>query len=621
MRELYINSELCDIDGDFNPTFQFRSFLFARMQGYEAARTWETSIPLTARNRAIIAQSQATDNTSSFPYTTHTVSFYSDGYPIVENGRAYMIGTGGGRARFVFVLGETLPVLKSLSEVKLRELTETSSDWVPWRPTMDFNDMLAGFGWCNFYSFTNQDRTLTGTNSDIPYATLHPTVTLNYIMNKIQAFFGITIVGFGTLLNGCGFPLKDFEGFTGLTPTTASVSVNLDEVQYFITGAGDTDVTSVFGTDYSPTLRFINFTDYYGYTINPRSFNTLPVLVRVVAEINVVMIDDGLSSELKLYNNGVWTGGIGSYVELGSYRQYTFEQVVQMGINDKFVLAFDGHNIDSFEPTDPSFINFQYIDYVGQSIYLDKFYIIPNLPDMTCADFINQCCMLTGLFPYVDPATPTVLNFYSAKVLSDNAPSAQNWSKCLIKSTDTMGEAEDMTHQLDGFAQNNRMLYADDPTNLLDTSGNLTVANTNIELEAELFKLTFAAGKRASSTNTIIDYPLYDVSVVDGALVRNPIKQDKTALGFIVNSGGVNYLTFPDSLKFSQLQSSTAYLHYGAIINRPHVLRERFTLSARLTSLIDVRIPIYLEQYGKYYAIMEAQVDGDYNADVTLLEI
>ena len=292
-----------------------------------------------------------------------------------------------------------------------------------------------------------------------------------------------------------------------------------------------------------------------------------------------------------------------------------------MGINDKFVLAFDGHNIDSFEPTDPSFINFQYIDYVGQSIYLDKFYIIPNLPDMTCADFINQCCMLTGLFPYVDPSTPTVLNFYSAKVLSDNAPSAQNWSKYLIKSTDTMGEAEDMTHQLDGFAQNNRMLYADDPANLLDTSGNLTVANTNIELEAELFKLSFAAGKRATVYNNTIDYVLYDVKYTDPILTRTYKEQPLDVIGKISLVDGVYIVEFPDSMKFSQLQLSTAYLHYGAVINRPHLLREKFTLTARLVSLIDVRIPIYLEQYGKYYAIMEAQVDGEYNADVTLLEI
>lgn len=608
MKELYLNNQLCDIDGDFNPTFQFRSFLFARMQGYDAARTWEVSIPLTARNRNIISQAQAVDNVTSFPYTTHTVSYYSDGYPIVEAGRAYMVGTTAGRALFVFVLGETLPVLKSLSEVKLRELDELSTDWFAWNPSMNFNDMSSGFGWCNFFSFTNQDRTLTGTNSDIPYATLHPTVTLNYIMNKIQAFFGITIVGFGTLLNGCAFPLKDSDGVSIIESGATSTA---DAPAGFAGGASFVTFET-FSSDYFELQGDKYFITYNKKSVQVHITNFRAAYTTATGTVTLKITDlNGNTRTIATAIESV-SGSITRY----DFVDYTFD----FDTTDSFFF-FERAGTGGYAGATFEFEVLSNIAFYSPVTPGGFFPVIPNLPDMTCADFINQCCMITGLFPYVNPATPTVLNFYSAKVLSDNAPAAQNWSRYLIKSTDTMGEAEDMKHQLDGFAQNNRMRYADDPTNLLDTSGNLTVANTNIEKESELLKLTFAAGKRVSATNTIIDYPLYDVSVVDGALVRNKINQSLTPLGFIVNSGGVNYLTFPDALKFSALQSSTAYLYYQAYIYRPHVLRERFTLSARLTSLIDVRIPIYLEQYGKYYAIMEAQVDGDYNADVTLLEV
>lgn len=615
MRELYINSELCDIDDDYSPTVQFRSFLFAKMQGYEAPRTWETSIPLTARNRAIIAQSQAADNTSSFPYATHTVSFYSDGYPIVENGRAYMVGTQGGRALFVFVLGETLPVLKSLSEVKLRELTETPGDYFAWNPSMNFNDMSSGFGWCNFFSFTNQDRTLTGTNSDLPYSTLHLTVTLNYVMNKIQAFFGLTFVGFGTLLNGCAFPLRDFEGISENIITTTTTGSDPE-------GSGISGVVarvpfSTFSSNFfSLIAESILYTDSQVDTALSITFSCefLKDALGLAPSAIAVCVTDRENNETII--------SLLPTIDLGTKVRASTTGFLYTFTKEKRSLYFRPiGNPGNFSKSDLSISGSVTQAYYSNVSPGGFFPVIPNLPDMTCADFINQCCMLTGLFPYVDPATPTTINFYSAKVLYDNMPAANDWSKYIVKSTATMGEAEDMTHQLDGYAQNNRMLYADDPTNLLNTSGNLTVANTNIELEAELFKLTFAAGKRASSTNTIIDYPLYDVSVVDGALVRNPINQSQNIIGYIENVDSVNYLKFPNSLKFSQLQGSTAYLYYGAVINRPHLLREKFTLTARLVSLIDVRIPIYLEQYGKYYAIMEAQVDGEYNADVTLLEI
>lgn len=600
MRELYINNQICDIDGDFNPTFQYKSFLFAKMQGYEAARTWEVSIPLTARNRAIIQQSQSADSTSTFPYTTHTVSYYSEGYPIVENGRAYMVGTGSGRARFVFVLGETIKALKELGEKKLNEMEEESTDYLNWDRSIDLNDMSLGFGWVNWFSFTNQDRTVTGVNSDLPYSTLHPVITLDYIMNKIQAFFGLTFVGFGSLLSGCGFPLSKNDGVSELfTNVEDSISINTININNELTYVPHLGITITEG--FNKDIK-----------INPSAFENGTANIKVYGS---VYTEEEFA--LTLYKNTEIIG-IASSVDLGDAYLFTFDFNVQMNSADIVYLVFD--SATTISPLYLSFVKTRNIDKYGQAFYFSKFPIIPNLPDITCAEFINQCCMLTGLFPYVDPATPSVVNFYSVADLYTNKANAQDWSKYLIKESDYMSEGEDIEYVLDGFSQRNTMNHASDPTNQLDTSGLITVSNTNIEYESELFRLFFAAGRRVSLFNAIVDYPLYDVSIKDGALIRNKTNQSLPIIGKIENVSSVNYLTFPDELKFSAIKTAR-YTEYQTLVSQPRIIKERFVLTPRLNSQIDVRIPIYLEQYGQYYAILEAQVDGEYNADLTLLEI
>lgn len=596
-----------DLDDSVQMTFQFKSFLFAKMQGYEAARTWEVSIPLTSRNRAIIQQSQSADSSSAFPYTTHTVSMYSDGYPLVENGRAYMLGTGSGRARFVFVLGETIKALKELGEKKLNELTEESTDYLNWNNSVSLNNMSAGFGWCNFFSFTNQDRSVTGSNSNLPYSTLHPVVTLNYLMNKIQAFFGLTVVGFGSLLNGCGFPLSDFEKISTLSSGETSTA----NAPSGFAGAGSYVAFENFLSDFFEIIDNKYIISYNKKSVQIHITNFRAAYTTATGTVTLKITDSSGNTRIVAVAEESLSGSITRY----DFVDYTFD----FDATDSFFF-FEKTGTGSYAG---STFKFEVVSSAAfySNINSGGFYpIIPNLPDLTCAEFINQCCMLTGLFPYVDSSTPTTVNFYSVADMFTNKAVAQNWSKYMLKESDHMSEGEDIEYILDGFSQRNTLNFAKDELNQLDTSGLITASNTNLEYESELFRLYFAAGRRASISNTIVDYPLYDVSIVDGVLVRNKTNQSLPIIAKIENIDSINYLTFPDELKFSAIKTAR-YSEYQTLVAQPRIIKEKFRLTARLTSAIDVRIPICLEQYGQYYAILEAQITDTYEADVTLLEI
>jgi hypothetical protein len=229
--------------------------------------------------------------------------------------------------------------------------------------------------------------------------------------------------------------------------------------------------------------------------------------------------------------------------------------------------------------------------------------------------------MLAGVFPFVDPDTPTVVNFYSVKTLYDNIPIAVDWSKYLLKTTSLMSEGEDIEFNIDGYARKNTLNYAIDDANLLDTSGVLMVINSNIDPTNELFTLNFAAGRRASINNFVVDYPLYDIKIESGQVVKTLKDQPLNILGKVVDIDGINTLQFTDDLLLSYIDSTENYSYYQQIIEQPRIIRERFFLDRTALIGIDVKIPIYLSQYGQYYAILEAQIADTYEADVTLLEI
>lgn len=602
-----------DLDDSVQMTFQFKSFLFSKMQEYEAPRTWTVSLPATTRNRSIIEQSQSADSTSNFPYTAYPVTYIDTNETIIDNGVAYMTGYSAGRINFVFVIGKTLGVLRDLSEVKLTELSQRIEDVYNWNRSSSFNDMSDGFGLVNWFNYTNEDRSYTVNHADMPMAVSHPVVTFEWVLNRIAYDFGVTLSGLADYVpfDSIAFPLKRSNGES---------AVNIIEVQQAKSTPGQAIVDGMavpFGAFQESQIKLVSSAYFYHTSENKDVYIKVTHFIAAVAlnYANVILkVVNKAGVHRDVFVADESPNGSGWKYEI-------FNQSFIFGSDDLyFYFSITGSGFSFIGAT------FDFEDNVRLAYYKPSatggiFPIIPNLPDMTCAEFINQCCMLTGLFPFVDPDTPTVVDFYSVKTLYDNIPSAQDWSRYMLKSTESMAEAEDMEFIIDGYSQVNRMQYKEDELNTLSTSGRLTVSNQNIPPDGELFTLAFAAGRMASVNNQTVDYPLYDIKIEAGQLVRNPKNQGLDIVGKIVSVGGVNTLQFTDDLLLSAIDDTTNYTYYQQLIAKPRIIREKFKITGAVLAAVDVRIPIYLEQYGQYYAILEAQITDTYEADVTLLEI
>ena len=608
MKELYINIQLVDFDGDL--PLQYKSFLFSGIANVQQNRSWTVELPQTARNKAVIQQSHVSDYSGTFPYRTYTVDYWDNGYQIIKAGKAIMTAP----FKFVFTWGNIYDILKSMSEKKLTELTEDEFDVLSWnKDDIRFQFTGDNFGWALWYHYTNEDRSFppnSPKNENNPYYIIHPAVSLKWLISKIADEFSIDLDELydQTILSDLVIPLRRKDGISSMPIESTldwevidvvSLKLKFTEVTQGIFSTVDNGWFDV------PDAIYCNVDSIENLRFNFRStFN-------VVCTVG--------TPTLTIYKNDNVLHTITGTLVSGKTFVFNFDAACNIdNPNDSFEFKLSANTTLS---TTPIWI---YQDIHEDSCnYPGKFFIVPNLPDMTCADFLFNCMALAGVFPYVEDDDATVLLFPDAGVLINNISNAKDWSNKLVKTSENASELEDAEFTIDGYAKKNYLKYKEDDKNTLDTSGYMEVDNDCIEPEKDLVKLTFAAGKRFSASDYTIDYPLYDISkTTEGiGMLRKEISQSNDVIAKVERISGVDYLKFPDSLKFSSIAAGTNYAAYQNLLQYPRVLKERVILSAKDISELDLRIPICLQQYGKYYAILELQAKVDEESEIKLLEI
>ena len=106
---------------------------------------------------------------------------------------------------------------------------------------------------------------------------------------------------------------------------------------------------------------------------------------------------------------------------------------------------------------------------------------------------------------------------------------------------------------------------------------------------------------------------------------------DKVSGTFFTNAGTGTFVAGPtvntDSyqlratgLRWSELLAAN-YTEYVSMLNHARVLRERFILPPMELRDIDMRKPVYLRQYGAYFAISTIKTKANNEAEVELIKM
>lgn len=226
----------------------------------------------------------------------------------------------------------------------------------------------------------------------------------------------------------------------------------------------------------------------------------------------------------------------------------------------------------------------------------NRFPIAENLPALKQWEFVKACLVLAGAVPVIQNGTLLLMGYDEAFDKAD----AYDWSSAVTEETS-------VAPRLSDWARENIIVYTEDDKQRLteDPSAVLIVQDETLKQSRELYKLPFAA----SQLSSVQHYTRNDEGELEDVAIKPRI---------LARRG--NDLVFAPSLSGEGLIRAN-YGELQRVITSPVVLE----LSVRLHELdlasLDLRRPVYLRQYGKYYSIIKVQASNGDACKVELIQI
>ena len=233
-----------------------------------------------------------------------------------------------------------------------------------------------------------------------------------------------------------------------------------------------------------------------------------------------------------------------------------------------------------------------------------------NLPDMSCGQFIKNLLWLRGEFAFSQDGKK--FEFASFNALKTNKSKAKDWTDKMI----TLQPKERQT-TLDGTARKNHFRYAEaDWYDRDQYSGSIKIDDETIQAETEYCMSDFALAPDnkipvwSKNEDDAWDFAGNDIPPV---LLVGP---DVTLL--------INWLVISAGYSSMQRWSSVLnnyYKQYADAIEHPVIIKGDFLVTTADLNALDMRIPVYLKQTGRYYAIRKLTTKNAKVAEAELIEL
>lgn len=607
--QIYINGVRMDVPEDNSLSLIFQSPYFTDLDSIVSNRTTAVDLPSTPNNLQAIEQANLETSETAFAYNKHRVVYVRDGLQVFS-GLATLQSITPTTLRFSFVWGN-VSVFQKLLETNLRDL-QTGEDYV------GYNDAAAAAsdfyyppGWNSRYNW--------GTGA----ASVQPIMPVGAIISRLQTQFGVQIVMRG-MKQAETVSFKDY-GIPLIYRNADDESRRRQGVE--MGGTGTVDVLGLVEGAIPYTMTYMQ-----GATQNLNGMAHGALID--VGEIDRIRIC--VPAGFQTWNNRTGaTGGlrIVSTDETGVYFGRLLRTV-------KMAHTFDrGRVVHTVEADEDFEVNTRGISYIALLIcsqhgsaasqahppvtpcgvltpkrilvydpsretltYGDGaiFPLYRNLPDWTVSDFLKNLMKIEGLFAYsTDEKTivfVTIGDLYAAR------GQALDWTDRIVSAG---GAPTETTVVYGSFARRNWFKWAEDETVKGNHDGYIDIDNKNLDQEIDLVTVDFAPteGDRI---------PVW--SYTEGASEWQEVEPR-----ILKQQEGGPKLSF-DGLDWPTL-IDTKYRSYRNMIARIRSVKVSVALDTRELTRFDATIPVYVRQWGHYYAVMKLTAKGNGLADAELLQM
>lgn len=250
--------------------------------------------------------------------------------------------------------------------------------------------------------------------------------------------------------------------------------------------------------------------------------------------------------------------------------------------------------------------------------YGGNFPIGKNLPDIKVTDFLKCICILTSTFPSQRFIGGT-LTFADIVNLWEDKAQAVDWTKKLIPS-EASNHPRQTDFSVEDYCQHNIYKWKEDDTVYQQHDADMTVDNETLEYTQDVITLPFAA----TNGNRIPIYEWEDVNVIvgDTTIKKRKATKYKACKDRIVNltKNDAGYAELAFNIDLQDIFDNKLEKLRKTIAN-PHQIVERFNLSDLEILNFDETKPVYLAQYGAYFAVLEIKTTNSGYCEVTMIEL
>lgn len=609
---LYIDGELVDIDEKTKITLNYKSNIFSDISKIVSNNSYTIKLPNTVRNQRIFQHAELPTANSSYPRVYHKARYFRNGVEVLSDALAVLISSGDS-FDIALTWGNASvfePLVKNSK--KLNELTD-SGEYLVWSKDSGYNK----FGEGNF--LFSEAQYGVDMNADGANVWALPAVRVPFILNLIEKEFGIGI--------SIPYPENSLtDNLLVLCETKKESDVVLYNNPYVLTcdASGDSGndrrlllnwirnestkrmykVEYVFPANISSWIVQTNDSDVAKIRISGsvsisnfsiQNANNTNVIIKHVSE-------DGAETIYK-------QGGTPVVAAINSV-SFSYDVNIKSGNGSKFYFSVQspvGCNI-----LDPMNFVIKMSPKGTRDIeYNEQFPIIPNLPGIKIVDFLKNMTQLVGLFssPNVDSKS---ISFFKVENIYSNIRKAIDVTDRVIAQTRD-NRPRGVTYTINGLARNNRFDYKKDESVKSDYSGVVTVSDKTIDFEKDAVKMEFAASDTQANELAIV--PLYSYDK-DGKIEENSIEtkifrefpyNQKSALGF-------EQMGWKDLIQ-------NYYSAYQKIVSSPVIINEKIELTDIEIKTLDMTVPFYLGQYGRYYAIISIKAEDTGLCECELLQM
>lgn len=582
--ELYIKGESVDL-GDSEITLNFKSNLLGDISKITASNSYTIKLPRTNKNIRLLDFPDVAGHESYMMRDYFNAEYYRNGVKLFD-AKAVLISCSEDGFDVALTWGMSEKFIQLMNDDK--SIQEFADMALPWNSSTTYDNGLVNGQLSHGYIRHNAGIDVDSNRDKI---FIHPSVNCMRLLEEIASYYGLTM-DWGSY--------KQYIELLYLPLISQKASSKYNFFEANITGTLDSDI------------KYVKFTQINRVDgINISNTETYGDVVRIY--------ETSLDWELDIliYTNKHNTLNV---VELAFYSNAQYIKSLQISSNDIGLCAYKG--VIPFDITEYSNITIRirinngallgiiksYIKIFSedvQSVSYNQYYPIgSNLPDISVVDFIKQICWLFGLFAI---KSDTGVSFISVNKIIDNRDKAVDWSKKLVP---TGWTAKETSYTFGDFAQKNYFRYEENE-NAKSADGYMVVQNKTLDHEKDLAKLPYTAGGDNGDMRAVPYFKWSD----DGTIVELEDCGDRImqlVISFDSQGKEDARLDFSD-LKFQNRVSRFDLSSYQDLIKSPFVIKDTFRLTEIDLKNLDYTIPVYIERYAAFFAIISIKSQGDYS--------